>query len=1054
MPVGQPLRTFFSLARRMSGRFSRLPADRDRHVSCRAQGALARVGWIPRFQASSQVGWARVLVVGLGLLVSPIAGVSLLIATEPPVDSDTGDSDTRDSGKVSSKTQPSPDGVVNASGVAEKPGPAAGLSESQKRDDQKADTAGRTEAVNRGEESAEKAAVASEAATPSPGPTGSAATRSSAHAANTAQANRFFEEQIRPLLVRRCYECHGPEEAAAKLRLDLKAGWQRGGDRGPAIVPGDPSASLLIRAVSYRDPTLQMPPEESGGKLSDAEITALLAWIRGGAFDPRDGQAVVTPMDEAAKRHWAFQPVTPPEIPAGVHPIDFLIERKLAARGLEVTPIADMPTLIRRLTYDLHGLPPTEMQWATPRESYPQLVAELLDSLRYGERWGRHWLDVARYSDAKDGVLMYGDARIRPFAYTYRDYVIRAFHEDKPFDQFIREQLAADQLSLPADSPALAALGLLTLGRMFDRNRHDVIDDQIDVVSRGFLGLTVSCARCHDHKFDPIPTADYYSLYGVFASCSEPYDRPRIGSVSEAGMPYESEFAAKLQEVYTQEAAHYASTLQTARERTADYLVHVVTTEPDVAETSIFFLSLIPDQLRPQMIRRWRALVARRAFADDPVFGPWYDWTLEPKLQPDAWRARGVDPRIIDGLVARQPQTLADVARAYGEILIDVWKQGRDRGVTPDGRPLTEDPLGALMVSQESPFWFPKEEVAYYLSRKPGDAYRGLVGQLDAIGVKHPDAAPRAMVVRDTELLVDPVIFQRGDPTARGTPVPRQFLRQLSPPARQPFTTGGGRLDLAHAIASPENPLTARVWVNRVWMHHFGEPLVENPSDFGLQTAAPLQLDLLDYLAHFFMREGWSTKRLQELIVTSQAYQRDSRVASSPRLMAQMQEDPNNTLLWRANRRRLDLESMRDSILAISGQLDDTPFGRPQSITDLANRRRTVYAFVERQNIPDMVRSFDFANTDTSTARRVSTTVPQQALFALNSTFMLDASKALAARVEMVAPDQRITRLYQLVYGREPAEEEAALAQMFLTAQPLEQLAHVLLMSNEFMFVD
>ena len=869
-----------------------------------------------------------------------------------------------------------------------------------------------------------------------------------------AAASRHFEEQVRPLLVRHCYACHGPDEAEAKLRLDFKAGWQRGGERGPAIVPGDPSASLLIRAVSYRDPSLKMPPEESGGKLSDAEIAALVTWIRGGAFDPRSGQTLVTPIEQAAARHWAFQPVAPPEVPAGVHPIDYLIERKLAARGFETTAPADLPTLVRRLTYDLHGLPPTESQLATSRETYPQLVDELLNSLRYGERWGRHWLDVARYSDAKDGVLMYGDARIRPFAYTYRDYVIRAFHEDKPFDQFIREQLAADQLSLPDDSGDLAALGLLTLGRMFDRNRHDVIDDQIDVVTRGFLGLTVSCARCHDHKFDPVPTADYYSLYGIFASCLEPYDRPRIGPISEAGMAFETEFAAKLKEVNDQQAAHYASTLQTARERTADYLVQVATTEPDLAETSIFFLSLIPEQLRPQMVRRWRELISRRAFADDPVFAPWHDWTQNAKLQAESWRARGVEPRIIDGLVARQPHTLADVARAYGEMLVEVWKQGQESGMTPDGRPLEQDPLGALMVSKESPFWFPKEDVAYYLSRQPGDAYRGLVGQLDAIAVKHPEAAPRAMVVRDTEVLVDPVIFQRGDPAARGTPVPRQFLRQLSPATRQPFTTGGGRLDLAHAIASPENPLTARVWVNRVWMHHFGEPLVENPSDFGLQTPAPVQLELLDYLAAFFMREGWSTKRLHRLIVTSQAYQRDSRITSSPGLMSQLQADPNNTLLWRANRRRLDLESMRDSILAISGQLDETPFGRAVPITEPTHRRRTVYAFVERQNIPDIVRSFDFANADTSNARRVNTTVPQQALFALNSPFLLDAAKALAARLEEAPPEQRINRLYRLTYGRDTDPDERTLAQDFLSSQPLEQLAHVLLISNELMFVD
>jgi len=345
----------------------------------------------------------------------------------------------------------------------------------------------------------------------------------------------LFEKQIRPLLVNHCYQCHGPDEAAGKLRLDTKAGWTRGGERGPVIAPGDPSASLLIRAVKHQDPKLRMPPPDAEKQLTASQIRNLETWIRQGAVDPRQGEIITTAIDKQATTHWAFQPVQKPQLTGQGHPVDLLINRQLEAQKFTTTGPADMRTLIRRATYDLHGLPPTAEQLATPRDQFPQLINTLLASPRYGERWGRHWLDVARYSDAKDGVLMYGDARIRPFAYTYRDYVIRAFNDDKPFDQFVREQLAADQLQLPKDSPDLAAMGLLTLGRMFDRNPPDIIDDRIDVVTRGFLGLTVSCARCHDHKFDPLPTADYYSLYGVFASSSEPYQRPRIEAVSAAG---------------------------------------------------------------------------------------------------------------------------------------------------------------------------------------------------------------------------------------------------------------------------------------------------------------------------------------------------------------------------------------------------------------------------------------------------------------------------------------------------------------------------------------
>ncbi|MBS0265262.1 MAG: PSD1 domain-containing protein [Planctomycetes bacterium] len=860
----------------------------------------------------------------------------------------------------------------------------------------------------------------------------------------TPAKTEFFEKKIRPLLAKHCYSCHGPDLAEGKLRLDLKSGWERGGGRGPAIVPGDPSSSLLIRAVSYQNDSLKMPPEDSGSRLAPAEIEDLTTWIHQGAIDPRVGGQVETEIDKAAREHWAFQPIVSPALANEQNPIDELVEKLLRERGFTPTEPTDMPILVRRTTFDLWGLPPTAEQLAVTRDNYVSLVRSLLAQPQYGERWARHWLDVARYSDAKDGVLMYGDARVRPFAYTYRDYVIRAFNDDKPFDQFIREQLAADQLGLAPDSPDLAGMGLLTLGRLFDSNRHDVIDDQIDVVGRGFLGLSLGCARCHDHKFDPVPTADYYSLYGVFASGIEPYDRPRIGPVSDAGRAFEEEFSAKLKEILDQQQAHYDETLKIARDRTPDYLVQVATTEPDVAETTIFFLSLIPEQLRPQLTKRWRQLIARRAFPEDPVFGPWYDLMREPVLKPEEWQARGVDQRIIDGLVAAKPTSKLEIARTYGNILRDASQAGASE----------QDPLASLLLSRQGPVWFPARDVAFYLSRQPGDAYRGLLGQLDAIAVKHKDAAPRAMILQDAEVLCDPVIFQRGDPSARGTPVPRRFLAILSGADRPNFSHGAGRLDLAEAIASPKNPLTARVWVNRVWQHHFGEPLVENPSDFGLQSRRPVQWELLNFLADYFITNGWRTKPLHELILTSRTYQRSSQIPDTETANRQKQADPGNTLLWRAQRRRLDLEQMRDSLLAITGELDGTMYGRPTIITDDNNRRRTIYAFVERQNIPPMVQTFDFANADTSTARRPQTTVPQQALFALNSTFMLARADALARKVAEADPSVRVRELYRAVLGRDPSALEAEQCAHFLMNGTPEQLAQVLLMTNELMFVD
>lgn len=1124
----------------------------------------------------------------------------------------------------------------------------------------------------------------------------------------------FFENTIRPILVDHCQDCHSVDDAAGGLQLDTRQGWERGGESGPAIVPSDPTASLLIRAVRYKDEVLQMPPAEAGGQLEPDQIAALETWIRRGAVDPRDGSPITTDIDLAAKDHWAFQPLAQVPIPANQHPIDFLIGRNLLDQGLRPTETASMPVLVRRASYDLHGLPPSPGQLKTPREGFPDLIDQLLAAPQYGERWGRHWLDVARYSDAKDGVLMYGDARIRPFAYTYRDYVIQAFNEDKPFDQFIREQLAADQLELEPHADDLAAMGLLTLGRMFDRNRHDVIDDQIDVITRGFLGLTVSCARCHDHKFDPVPTADYYSLYGVLASSREPLERPRVEPISQAGQAFEDEFAKKLAEVRAVQQGHYRDVLETARERTPDYLVAVATTEPDIAETSVFFLSLIPEQLRPHITYRWRQLIARRAFPEDPLFGPWYDMMREPVLREQEWRDRGIDSRIIEGLVAAKPTTPAGVAQTYGEIIRGNWSRRRaleselktvktrlalldessinladivgggdgtgtgtkgvgihpatgrpttgqtsfvaieefdqlvpvtenpfvdgvftpkgetavisstgvraegippssgqswdyykngagngftttsiegidfdtapnwmlyihaNKGITFDidalrtahhfsssrfrgllgnlgaqgqsqldvciyldgnkvveerniaaqegGRPVdlaipenarfltlvitegaqgishdqavignprivpdqnqdfssltqsikdelqaraneieaaieafdvdTSDPLTALLISEASPVWFPVDELSHYLSRQKNDAFRGLVGQLDAIGVKHQAAAGRAMILRDADRLHHPAIFVRGDPSQRGKPVPRQFLKVLSGDLRKPFANGSGRLELANQIASAENPLTARVWVNRIWMHHFGEPLVENPSDFGLRTSQPVQHELLDFLATYLIEQGWRTKPLHRLIMTSEAWQRSSLIPQETPFLTQLQEDPENRMLWRANRRRLDLEQMRDSLLHVVGQLDPTMFGRPKLITDPSNKRRTVYAFVERQNVPNLVTTFDFANPDTSTARRISTTVPQQALFGMNSTFMAEAARALIERLPDGDATGRVNQLYTLVYGRAASDDELELATTFLNDGTWEMLAQVLLISNEFMFVD
>jgi len=759
-----------------------------------------------------------------------------------------------------------------------------------------------------------------------------------------------------------------------------------------------------------------------------------------------------------AEDHWAFRPIRPPAIPAGTHPIDALVDSKRKAAGYEAVGPADLATLVRRLCYDLHGLPPTSRQQNLAAEKGLDTLAEaLLASPHYGERWGRHWLDVARYADTKDGVLLYGDMRIRPFAYTYRDYVIRSFNQDKPFDRFVQEQLAADQLGLPDDSPDLAAMGFLTLGRMFDHNRHDIIDDQIDVVTRGLLGLTVACARCHDHKFDPIPTADYYSFYGVFASSEEPVDRPRIEPPQDAGKKFETEYKVKLAEINTMLSKQHVALMATARSRTARYLLKVATTKPDINETAIFFLSLLPKQIRPQILHRWRNHVAAHAKSDDILFGPWHDLVTRRPTNtlrvPDStkfvagWKQMGVDGRLLEAIAQSPPRTVADVAEIYAGVLI----AAASNDTLPD-----TDRLRSLLVGKQGPVWFPLRQTWNYMSRKDKDKYGGLTRGLDILAVKAPHAAARAMTLRDTDELYSPVIFRRGDPTLPGRTVPRRFLEVIAGENSPAFPNGSGRHDLARAITSPQNPLTARVFVNRTWMHHFGEPLVETPSDFGLQAERPIQMDLLDFLADRLIRGGWKLKPLHRLIVSSRTWQRSSLVPDTKPYTTQLTTDPTNRHLWRANRRRLDLESFRDTLLSVSGKLDLTMFGRPSPITSPDNHRRTIYALVERQDIPDVVRNFDVASADCSTARRQVTTVPQQALFMLNSDFVTRSAQALARRSESKDLDisSRVGRIYRLALRRDPTVEERDLGGAFANARGWVQYAQVLLMTNELMFVD
>ena len=936
-------------------------------------------------------------------------------------------------------------------------------------------------------------------------------------AASVARAEptgeEFFEQRVRPLLAAKCLECHGDEEPEGGLQLTSRAGALKGGESGPAVVAGRPEESLLIQAVRQMG-ELKMPPD---GKLRDDEIAALVRWIEGGAPWPAEVAGATRKefrVTDEDRRHWAFQPIVDRSAPAvgdAAWPqtnIDRFVLAKLEQAGLHPAPAADRRSLLRRAYYDLVGLPPTwdEVQAfvndpASTPEAFEKVVDRLLALPAYGERWGRHWLDVARFADTKDGVLMYGDDRIRPYAYTYRDYVIRAFNEDVPFDRFVEEQLAADLIEPKVEPWRLAALGFLTLGRMYDNNVHDVIDDRIDTVSRGFLGLTVSCARCHDHKYDPIPTADYYSLYGVFAGSEAPLELPLVAAPESVagGAEFEAQAAPKREELRKFVDEQFELLSETARQRVGDYLVRVATTKPDPLETAIFFLSLAPEDLRPPITARWRRYLDGHAQHDDPVFGPWRELMqlAEPDSAADAagaeafskgaaavlaaWQAKpaGVEPGQVNPLVlealAKAPLAgRADVAKAYGELLKRVYEESKSTAAAggvaspPPADPVRQQLL-KLLVGREAPAYFPKSQTRRYMSRGETDAFGGKVQELDRLAVKSPAAPPRAMVLYDAEAPVDPQIFVRGNPSQPGKRVPRQFLEVLSPGERTPFAGVSGRLDLARAIASPANPLTARVIVNRVWLFHFGEPLASSPSDFGKRSPPPVYADLLDHLAARFMAEGWSLKKLHRSIMLSSVYQQAS--ATNAEMTAKAKAaDPDNRLLWRMHRQRLDFEALRDTLLAVSGRLEERAGGRPADIVDSQSRCRTVYGLVDRQSLPSMFRAFDFAAPDQSVERRPRTMAPQQALFAMNSPFVIEQAKALAARLGGTGSASgtptdaalRIAALYRATLAREPAAEELAAATAFVNAAKdaqsqlgvWEQLAQVLLCANELMYLD
>jgi len=873
----------------------------------------------------------------------------------------------------------------------------------------------------------------------------------------------FFEKHIRPVLVEHCYGCHSPgAEKGVKggLLLDTRDGLRKGGDSGPAIVVGDPERSLLIKAVRYHDENLQMPPK--GKKLSEQQIEDLAAWVKMGAPDPRTGEAQSSKLKAQNAEHWAFKPVREPALPAVKNrklvqsPVDQFLLPKLEVKGLSLSPRADKRTLIRRVSYDLTGLPPrAEETRAFEADKSPDAFARLVDRLlaspRYGERWGRYWLDIARYADTKGYV--FEEERRYPYSYTYRDWVIRAFNEDLPYDQFLIQQIAADLLPLGDDKRPLAALGFLTLGRRFLNNQTDIIDDRIDVVTRGMMGLTVACARCHDHKFDPVPTQDYYSLYGVFASSHEPNEKPLLGSSS---MPkeypeYLAERKKREEERETFRKDKEGEVLARIRGQVGDYLL--VVHDADKADDDKKEGLARERKLQPSLSRQYKRAIRDWREKPHPVFDAWFAFAALPETNFTA-RAKEVcasfasggdsTNRISAAVVAafpaeNPPASLKETAERFNKLFAGVdeeWRNCQTNSPAPQALANPDrEALRQVLYGSGTPIMaLDSGDLQRFMDTPAQQKLRALKRKVDETDATHPGAPPRAMALLDNNSPTEPVVFKRGNPNSPGDKVPRRFLEVVAGSNRKPFAKGSGRLEMAEAIASKDNPLTARVFANRVWMHLMGAPLVRTPSDFGLRTDLPTHPELLDYLAARFMSGGWSIKNLHRLILLSAAYQQTSD--DHPK---RAKIDPANELYWRMNRKRLDFEAMRDTLLAASGSLDLTAGGRAVDITtEPFTTRRTVYGFVERQNLPGIFRTFDFASPDTTSPQRFSTTVPQQALFLMNSPFVVQQTKSLLERPDMVlqpGDEAKIQQLYQIAFQRAADKDEVKLAQQFLAKQ-------------------
>ncbi len=787
-----------------------------------------------------------------------------------------------------------------------------------------------------------------------------------------ADAGKWFEQHIRPLLAQHCVQCHGAKKQESGLRLDTLKGALEGGDSGPALVASEPGESLLIEAIKYE--SLEMPPDE---QLDAQSITLLETWIARGAAWPEHVAAIrpaARQVSDEDRHWWAFQPLTDPPVPVlaedrwSCNPIDHFVLDRLAQEQMQPAPRADEAVLVRRLYLDLIGLPPSPEQLneyfvADPATRWEELVDQLLADPAYGEHWGRHWLDVVRYAES-DG---WNQDKFRPHIWRYRDYVVQSFNQDRPFTEFVHQQLAGDELA--GDDPDdLAATGFLRLG-IYEYNQrdarshwNDIVNEMTDVVGDVFLGMGMSCARCHDHKFDPLLQTDYYQLRAFF----EPV-------IWRDDVPYAT---ADEQAVYEQELAAW-------QERSAEVQDQIDTL------------------LEPYQDRKWKSTVDKFPLDIQACFH-------KPVAERTSW----------------EHQMAYLVSRQFEE---------------EGGGPLSG------------------------MSKADKEKYEALKKELAQFDAARPKSPPPLMTVDDFAGTKSPTVIPDDPRRQEIEPGFPQVLCNVvpSPLELPPARECGPRTQLARWIGSAANPLTTRVIVNRVWQQHFGRGLVATANDFGHLGHPPTHPELLDWLTSEFIRNGWSIKHLHRLIVTSATWRQS---ANHPQAAEYALRDPAGNLLWQARIRRLSAEQIRDAMLAVTGQLDRKVGG---ASVDSSSKRRSLYLKSFRNRPHDLLQTFDMANGLKSVAQREATTTPLQALLLMNGSFTLEQAQAFGKRLQQQFDDldAALQYAFRASWGRPPAAEELAAARNFVQAGDqralrqvdgdlLADFCHVLLNSNEFMYVD